>query len=54
MGALFEMLAEDVDKYVSKKRDIEIARNLLKRNRPLNEIVEDTDLTREEVESLSI
>jgi len=30
----------------------EIAQNLLKRNRPLDEIVEDTGLTREEVENL--
>ena len=29
-----------------------IARNMLRRNRPTNEIVEDTGLTREEVESL--
>ena len=31
---------------------IEIARKLLKRNRPIDEIVEDTGLTREEVENL--
>jgi len=29
-----------------------IARNMLKRNRPINEIIEDTGLTREEVENL--
>jgi predicted transposase/invertase (TIGR01784 family) len=33
-------------------RSAEIARNLLKRNRPIDEIVEDTGLTREEVEKL--
>ncbi len=35
-----------------KERDIELARKLLKRNRPIDEIVEDTELTYEEVESL--
>jgi predicted transposase/invertase (TIGR01784 family) len=30
----------------------EVARNLLKRNRPIEEIIEDTGLTREEIESL--
>jgi len=30
----------------------DVAQNLLKRNRPLEEIVEDTGLTREEVENL--
>jgi len=29
-----------------------IARNMIKRNRPIDEIIEDTGLTREEVESL--
>ena len=29
-----------------------IARNLMKRNRPIDEIIEDTGLTREEVEKL--
>jgi len=32
---------------------IEVAGNMLKRNRPIDEIIEDTGLTREEVESLS-
>ena len=36
-----------------KRRDLAIARNLLKRNRPIDEIIEDTGLTREEVESLN-
>ena len=34
------------------KRNIEIAQKLLKRNRPIDEIVEDTGLTFEEVENL--
>ena len=37
-----------------KERDIEIAKKLLKRNRPVDEIVEDTELTYEEVEDLRI
>ena len=35
-----------------RNRSVEIARKLLKRNRPINEIVEDTDLSYEEVENL--
>lgn len=35
-----------------KERDIEIAKKLLKRDRPIEEIVEDTGLTYEEVEDL--
>ena len=31
------------------KRNIEIARRLLKRGRPIDEIMEDTDLSREEI-----
>ena len=34
------------------ERNIEIARKLLKRNRPIDEIVEDTGLTYEEVQNL--
>ncbi len=34
------------------ERNIEIAQKLLKRNRPVGEIAEDTGLTYEEVESL--
>ncbi len=37
-----------------KERDVEIAKKLLKRNRPVDEIVEDTGLTYEEVEDLRI
>ena len=36
----------------ASKRNIEIARKLLKRNRPIDEIAEDTGLTLEEVENL--
>ena len=36
----------------SDERAEDIARNMLRRNRPIEEIVEDTGLTREEVESL--
>ena len=39
-------------KWAIKQREFEIAQNLLKRNRPIDEIMEDTGLTREEVESL--
>ena len=35
-----------------KEQAFTIARNLLKRNRPIDEIIEDTGLTFEEVESL--
>ena len=35
-----------------KNRSIAIARKLLKRNRPIDEVMEDTGLTREEVENL--
>jgi len=37
-----------------KEIDIEIAKKLLKRKRPVDEIVEDTGLTYEEVEDLRI
>ena len=36
-----------------KKGRLAIARNMMKRNRPIDEIIEDTGLTREEVENLS-
>ena len=35
-----------------KKGRIAVARNMMKRNRPIEEIIEDTGLTREEVENL--
>ena len=41
----------DVAALIDKKA-IEIARRLIKRNRPIDEIAEDTGLTREEVEAL--
>ena len=41
----------DVEALVDKKT-LEIARNLLRRNRPIEEVIEDTGLTREEVEAL--
>ena len=37
-----------------QRRALAMARNLLKRNRPIDEIIEDTGLTREEVETLRI
>ena len=37
-----------------KERDIEIAKKLFKRNRPVDEIMEDTGLTYEEVKDLCI
>jgi hypothetical protein len=37
-----------------KTREHEIAKNMLRRNRPLDEIVEDTGLTLEEVEGLQV
>ena len=33
---------------------IKVALNMLKRNKPINEIMEDTSLTREEIESLKL
>jgi predicted transposase/invertase (TIGR01784 family) len=35
-----------------KKKAIDIAKKMLKRNRPIEEIMEDTELTREEVEAI--
>ena len=37
-----------------KKKQIEIAKKLLSKNIPIDEIIEITDLTKEEVENLSI
>jgi predicted transposase/invertase (TIGR01784 family) len=37
-----------------KKGRLAIARNMMKRNRPIEDIIEDTGLTREEVENLSV
>jgi tRNA(Ile)-lysidine synthase TilS/MesJ len=38
-------------KWAIKQREFEIAQKLLKRNRPIEETIEDTGLTRDEVES---
>jgi DNA-binding phage protein len=35
-----------------KRKALAIARNMMKRNRPIDEIIEDTGLTREEIENL--
>ena len=45
-----DMAAEK--KWAIKQSMSEVAKKLLKRNRPIDEIMEDTDLTREEVENL--
>ena len=39
-------------RWAIKKREFEFAKKLLARNRPIDEIIEDTGLTREEIESL--
>ena len=43
----------DREKGALKKQAVAIAVKLLKRNRPIEEIIEDTGLTREEIEALS-
>ena len=40
------------EKYVLKEQAFTIATRMLNRNRPIDEIIEDTGLTRAEVESL--
>ncbi|MDR1689649.1 MAG: Rpn family recombination-promoting nuclease/putative transposase [Clostridiales bacterium] len=42
----------DAERGGGDKRAIEIARKLLKRNRPMNEIIEDTGLTLDQIEEL--
>ena len=37
-----------------REQSIEIAKKLLKRDRPIEEIIEDTGLTREEIKSVTI
>ena len=37
-----------------QRKAFAIAMNMLKRNRPIDEIIEDTGLTREEVENLDV
>ena len=39
-------------RWAVKQAHFEVARKLLSRNRPIDEIIEDTGLTREEVENL--
>ena len=40
------------ERWAVKQRDFEFAKKLLKRNRPIEEIAEDTGLTHEEIEGL--
>ena len=40
--------------HARQEKGIEIAKKLLKRNRPIDEIAEDTGLTYEEIESLRV
>jgi len=52
-------LKEQRDSYAreqgaSNERAIAIAKNMLKRGRPIVEIIEDTGLTREEIEGIQI
>ena len=42
------------EKRGEKRKSLDIARNMMKRNRPIDEIIEDTGLSREEVEKLSV
>jgi predicted transposase/invertase (TIGR01784 family) len=42
------------DKRGEQRKALVIASNMLKRNRPIDEIIEDTGLTREEVEKLDV
>ena len=56
-GKIVSILTAEFDVEVAKRvyadeRAEEIAKKLLRRNRPIEEIIEDTGLTREEVESL--
>ena len=62
-GKLVSILAQEYDVEIAKRvyareqvedKVIEFARKLLKRNRPIDEIMEDTGLTREELERLQV
>ena len=67
VGVLMELSADERTRMLAENREkarrdiasmirearFDVARKLLKRNRPIGEIVEDTGLTREEVEALS-
>ena len=51
------MYQSDQDSNIATAEDrakLAIASNLLKRNRPIDEVIEDTGLTRKEVENLRI
>ena len=55
--SFFEEFADDVNAKIAEgvsNRNREIAKKLKARHRPIDEIVEDTGLTREEVEALSV
>jgi len=45
---------ESRENWARKQQTIEIAKRLLKRERPMEEIIEDTGLTRAEIESLTV
>ena len=49
--AKLEGIQEGIQKGVEKGK-LEIVKKLLKRNRPIDEIIEDTGLTREEIENI--
>lgn len=42
------------ERWAVKQREVEFAKTLLKRNRPIEEIMEDTGLTHDEIENLKI
>ena len=44
----------NTERKARKEEQLKFARKMLNRNRPIDEIVEDTGLTREEIESLKI
>jgi predicted transposase/invertase (TIGR01784 family) len=50
--AIDRLIEQEAEKKSGDSRAILIARKMLKRGRPIDEIVEDTDLTREEIEKL--
>ena len=52
VGRLFEEEKLEYAKEREKAKEIEFAKKMMKRNRPIDEIIEDTGLTLEEVESI--
>ena len=42
------------EKRGNKNGRLDVARNMMKRNRPIDEIMEDTGLSREEIEALNV